>query len=62
MADIDSTVAYARDKNLIVNVYLEDWSNGYRDSLDYVHQMAEALDAMDIAHVMLPDTLCVFSP
>ena len=26
VVDIDSTVAYARDKNLIVNVYLEDLS------------------------------------
>ena len=62
VADIDSTVAYARDKNLIVNVYLEDWSNGYRDSRDYVYQMVEALDTMEIAHVMLPDTLGVLSP
>ena len=62
VADIDSTVAYARDKNLIVNVYLEDWSNGYRDSRNYVYQMVEALAAMEIAHVMLPDTLGVLSP
>jgi D-citramalate synthase len=28
------TVDYALGKGLTVNVYLEDWSNGYRDNRD----------------------------
>ena len=35
-ADILQTVAYARHKGLKVNVYLEDWSNGYQANPDYV--------------------------
>src|SRR6185295_12065336 len=36
LADIRRTVGYALDQGLRVNVYLEDWSNGHRDSPDYV--------------------------
>ncbi|HJL56843.1 MAG: alpha-isopropylmalate synthase regulatory domain-containing protein [Arenicellales bacterium] len=60
--DIQRTVAYAHDQNLLVNVYLEDWSNGYRDSRDYVYRMVEGLVAMNIGYLMLPDTLGVMSP
>ena len=35
-ADILQTIDYAYEQGLKVNVYLEDWSNGYRDSPDYV--------------------------
>ena len=62
LIDIDQTITYARKKNLAVNVYLEDWSNGYQDSRDYVYRMVEFLGELDISHVMLPDTLGVFSP
>ena len=31
--DICQTVKYARSKGLTVNLYLEDWSNGMKDSL-----------------------------
>ena len=49
-------------RTLSLTCILKDWSNGYRDSRNYVYQMVEALDAMEIAHVMLPDTLGVLSP
>ena len=45
-----------------MNVYLEDWSNGYRDSRDYVYDLVEGLRGADVAHVMLPDTLGVMTP
>jgi len=61
-ADILRTVAYARQRGLRVNVYLEDWSNGYRDSPDYVYRLVEGLQRSGIAHVMLPDTLGVMTP
>ncbi|MEQ1855222.1 MAG: alpha-isopropylmalate synthase regulatory domain-containing protein [Longimicrobiales bacterium] len=60
--DIRRTVAYALDRGLRVNVYLEDWSNGYRDSPDYVFRMVEGLQGVGIARVMLPDTLGVMIP
>ncbi|MGR9099101.1 MAG: 2-isopropylmalate synthase, partial [Gammaproteobacteria bacterium] len=62
LQDISRTVAYAREKGLSVNVYLEDWSNGYRDSRDYVLSLMDGLRGAGIDHFMLPDTLGVMSP
>jgi D-citramalate synthase len=62
VAEILQTVAYAKEKNLQVNAYLEDWSNGYRDSRQYVFDMMDQLKDSGIEHFMLPDTLGVMSP
>jgi len=62
VAEILRTVAYARDNGLLVNVYLEDWSNGYRDSRDYVYALMDQLKDAGIRHFMLPDTLGIMSP
>jgi D-citramalate synthase len=62
LQDVRATVAYALDRGLRVNVYLEDWSNGIRDSRDYVLGMVEGLQDAGIARVMLPDTLGVMVP
>ncbi len=43
IADIRRDVAYAHEKGLSVNLYLEDWSNGMKDSPDYVYQLMDAL-------------------
>lgn len=59
---IKQTVSYAQQQGLIVNVYFEDWSNGYADSPDYVYQLAENLLELGIKRIMLPDTLGVMSP
>ena len=62
LTDIEQTIAYAKENDLLVNVYLEDWSNGYRDSRDYVYGISAVLAGLNVAHVMLPDTLGVMSP
>ncbi len=62
LEDIRRTVKYAREQGLTVNVYLEDWSNGYRDSRDYVYSLVEGLLETGVAHMMLPDTLGVMMP
>ena len=64
LVDIHRTIGYAREQGLTVNLYLEDWSNGYRDSRDYVYRMMESLhdSSVGIAHFMLPDTLGVMTP
>lgn len=62
LAEIRKTVAYARQIGLTVNVYLEDWSNGYRESPEYVFEMMKAIAKLEIDHYMLPDTLGVLSP
>lgn len=59
---ISETIRYARRKRLTVNVYLEDWSSGVRDSFDYVFAMVEALRELRVARIYLADTLGVFSP
>jgi len=61
-SDILKTVDYALGKGLTVNVYLEDWSNGYKDNRDYVFALMDNLQRTGISHFMLPDTLGVMSP
>ena len=61
-ADILQTIAYAKSKGLNVNVYLEDWSNGYHDNRGYVFGLMDNLKGEGIDHFMLPDTLGVLSP
>lgn len=60
--DIKQTLDYAFAHNFKVNVYLEDWSNGYHDSRDYVFDLMDELQDLNISHFMLPDTLGVMSP
>ncbi len=59
---VEETVRFARRKRLVVNVYLEDWSNGVRDSFDYVFAMVQLLRELRVARVYLPDTLGIFAP
>lgn len=60
--DIRKTIAYADEKHVAVNVYLEDWSNGMKDSPDYVVKLIEGLQDTSIQRYMLPDTLGVLNP
>ena len=62
LADIRQTVAYAIDKGMDVNVYLEDWSNGIKDSPDYVFCLVDGLKDTGIRRFMLPDTLGILNP
>ena len=60
--DILETVRYAREKGLSVNLYLEDWSNGMKESPSYVYQVMDALCDTGIRRFMLPDTLGIMNP
>lgn len=63
IADIKKVVAYAKEKGLAVNLYLEDWSNGMKDSPDYVYQVMDAMTSDgNVRRFMLPDTLGVMNP
>ena len=62
IADILSTVEYAVSRGMDVNVYLEDWSNGMKDSPEYVFELTDALTAMPVKRIMLPDTLGILNP
>ena len=43
ISDIKQELAYAASKGISVNLYLEDWSNGMKDSPEYVYQLMDAL-------------------
>jgi D-citramalate synthase len=60
--DIHATLDCAHARGLRTNLYLEDWSNGYRDSRDYVYRLVDALQGAGIEHFMLPDTLGIMTP
>lgn len=62
VSDICGVVKYAQSKGFSVNLYLEDWSNGMKDSPDYVYQMMDGLVHTGIKRFMLPDTLGVMNP
>ena len=48
---ISATIRYARKKRLTVNVYLEDWSSGVRDSFNYVYAMVELLESLGVERI-----------
>ena len=57
-----ATIRHARRKRLLVNVYLEDWSNGVRDSFDYVFAMVQMLREQSAKRIYLADTLGILAP
>lgn len=60
--EIEETISLAISKGLEVNVYLEDWSNGMRNSKDYVISYLDFLEKQSIKRVLLPDTLGILIP
>jgi (R)-citramalate synthase len=62
MDDIRGVIARAREMDIDVNIYLEDWSNGMRHSRDYVHFMVSSLSKEPVKRIMLPDTLGILDP
>src|SRR5215212_6766747 len=61
-ADVAKVIALANEKGLQCNVYLEDWSNGMRNSKEYVLQFLDFLQHQPIRRVLLPDTLGILIP
>jgi (R)-citramalate synthase len=62
MADIRQVLDEAEKRGIVVNVYLEDWSNGMLSSRDYVFEMVNFLSQTNVKRIMLPDTLGIFNP
>lgn len=62
IADITRVLTKASEWGITVNVYLEDWSNGMKNSPDYVYALVDALRSLPIRRFMLPDTLGVLNP
>lgn len=60
--NILETVDYANQLGIKVNVYLEDWSNGMKNSPEYVFYLMDQLKEANIQRFMLPDTLGNLNP
>ena len=61
-ADVAKVIALANTKGISCNIYLEDWSNGMRNSKEYVLQYIDFLATQPIKRVLLPDTLGILIP
>lgn len=55
-------VELAQRAGLEVNLYLEDWSNGMKDSRQYVFDLMDSIKWLPIKRFMLPDTLGILNP
>ena len=60
-AEIASIFNRASEMGIINNIYLEDWSNGMRNSKEYVFQFLDFLTTQPIKRVLLPDTLGILT-
>jgi D-citramalate synthase len=61
-SEIAQTISLAKENNIATNVYLEDWSNGMRNSPEYVFQFLDFLATQAVKRILLPDTLGVLIP
>ena len=61
-SEISNVIELAESHGITTNVYLEDWSNGMRNSPEYVYQYLDFLTTQDIKRILLPDTLGVLTP
>jgi len=61
-ADIKATIDLAAQHHIKTNVYLEDWSNGMRNSKAYVFEYLDFLSTQNVERLLLPDTLGVLTP
>jgi D-citramalate synthase len=60
--EVQYVIDLAADEGILTNVYLEDWSNGMKNSPDYVWRYLDFLTEQNIERVLLPDTLGVLTP
>ena len=58
---VKKVIELAKKKRIETNVYLEDWSNGMRNSKEYVFQFLDFLTTQPIKRILLPDTLGVIT-
>ncbi|MGB5355265.1 MAG: alpha-isopropylmalate synthase regulatory domain-containing protein, partial [Eudoraea sp.] len=61
-SEIAKILNQAQKEGIKTNVYLEDWSNGMRNSSEYVFKYLDFLANQPIERVLLPDTLGILTP
>lgn len=59
--DIKGVLKIAESMGIRANIYFEDWSNGMRNSPEYIYQMLDSLQDTIIDRFMLPDTLGILN-
>ena len=59
---VSKCITYANKLGITTNVYLEDWSNGMINSIDYVFDFLNVLTKLPVKRILLPDTLGILSP
>lgn len=60
-SEIAETFKQATERGIINNIYLEDWSNGMRNSKEYVFQFLDFLSTQHVKRILLPDTLGILT-
>ena len=60
--EIENVIKLAQSEEILTNVYLEDWSNGMRNSQEYVFEFLDFLATQPVERILLPDTLGVLTP
>ena len=60
--EIHDSILLAKKEGINTNVYLEDWSNGMRNSKEYVFEFLDFLSKQPIDRILLPDTLGILTP
>ena len=61
-SEIRGVIELAQKEKIATNVYLEDWSNGMRNSQEYVFQFLDFLATQPVTRILLPDTLGILTP
>ncbi len=59
--DVLNAISQSLAQGLEVNVYLEDWSNGMKESPNYVFDLIENIKSSGLKRIMLPDTLGILN-
>ncbi|MGO4920935.1 alpha-isopropylmalate synthase regulatory domain-containing protein [Maribacter spongiicola] len=60
-SEITEIFKQATEKGIINNIYLEDWSNGMRNSKEYVFEFLDFLSTQNVKRILLPDTLGILT-
>ena len=62
VSDIKEIIRKADSMGMMINIYLEDWSNGMINSEEYVFYIIDSLKNENVKRLMLPDTLGILNP
>ncbi|WP_036153923.1 alpha-isopropylmalate synthase regulatory domain-containing protein [Maribacter forsetii] len=60
-SEIADIFKQATERGIINNIYLEDWSNGMRNSKAYVFEFLDFLSTQNVKRILLPDTLGILT-